>query len=138
MVPVIPCRCTEPGLHREIGRIRVVAVRGDVLDDAGPGWQCGSGCCSQAAWSLVQHDSGGAPPPCFGYLSVRAPLYLTEQIAIIGGFMEFAFLCTAILFVANIAVQLRRMHNKELVLAANFPEYAAYRRNTARVIPGIY
>jgi hypothetical protein len=30
------------------------------------------------------------------------------------------------------------MHNEELVLAANFPECVAYRRNTARVIPGIY
>jgi protein-S-isoprenylcysteine O-methyltransferase Ste14 len=44
----------------------------------------------------------------------------------------------AILFVANIAVRLRRMHNEELVLAAKLPEYAAYRRNAARVIPGIY
>jgi len=69
---------------------------------------------------------------------VRHPLYLAEEIAIFGVFIQFASLWTAILFVVQIAVQLRRMHNEESVLTANFPEYAAYRRNTARLIPGIY
>jgi protein-S-isoprenylcysteine O-methyltransferase Ste14 len=30
------------------------------------------------------------------------------------------------------------MHNEELVLTVSFPEYAAYQRDTARLIPGIY
>jgi protein-S-isoprenylcysteine O-methyltransferase Ste14 len=42
------------------------------------------------------------------------------------------------LLAVQIAFQLRRMHNEELVLTANFPEYTAYRRKTARLIPGIY
>jgi len=72
------------------------------------------------------------------YRFVRHPLYLAEEIAIFGVFVQFASLWTAILFAAHIAVQLRRMYNEELVLTASFPEYAAYRRNTARLIPGIY
>jgi protein-S-isoprenylcysteine O-methyltransferase Ste14 len=72
------------------------------------------------------------------YRFVRHPLYLAEEIAIVGLFMQFASLWTALLFAAHIAFQLRRMHNEELVLSASFPEYVAYRRNTSRLIPGVY
>jgi len=72
------------------------------------------------------------------YRFVRHPLYLAEEIAIFGVFIQFASLWTAILFAVHVAVQLRRMHNEELVLTASFPEYVAYRRNTARLIPGVY
>jgi protein-S-isoprenylcysteine O-methyltransferase Ste14 len=34
--------------------------------------------------------------------------------------------------------QLRRMHNGEAVLTEIFPEYAAYRQRTTRLVPGIY
>jgi protein-S-isoprenylcysteine O-methyltransferase Ste14 len=72
------------------------------------------------------------------YRFVRHPLYLAEEIAILGVVMQFASVWTALLLGAHIAVQLRRMHNEELVLAASFPEYAGYRQTTARLIPGIY
>jgi protein-S-isoprenylcysteine O-methyltransferase Ste14 len=72
------------------------------------------------------------------YRFVRHPLYLTEGIALIGLFMQFASAWTALLFAVQIAFQLRRMHNEELVLTASFSEYAAYQQNTARLIPGIY
>jgi protein-S-isoprenylcysteine O-methyltransferase Ste14 len=72
------------------------------------------------------------------YRFVRHPLYLAEEVAVFGVFIQFASVWTALLFAANIAVQLRRMHNEELVLTASFPEYGAYRQNTARLIPGIY
>ena len=72
------------------------------------------------------------------YRFVRHPLYLAEEIAMVGVFMQFASVWTALLLVVQIAFQLRRMHNEELVLAASFPEYGAYRRSTARLIPGIY
>jgi protein-S-isoprenylcysteine O-methyltransferase Ste14 len=72
------------------------------------------------------------------YRFVRHPLYLTEEIAIVGLFMQFASMWTALLLVVHIAIQLRRMNNEEMVLSAKFPEYDAYRRNTARLIPGIY
>jgi protein-S-isoprenylcysteine O-methyltransferase Ste14 len=72
------------------------------------------------------------------YRFVRHPLYLTEGIAFIGLFMQFGSPWTALLLALEIAVQLRRMHNEELMLAARFPEYAAYQQNTARLLPGIY
>jgi protein-S-isoprenylcysteine O-methyltransferase Ste14 len=72
------------------------------------------------------------------YRFVRHPLYLAEEIAIAGLVMQFASVWTVLLFVVQIAFQLRRMHNEELVLTASFPEYVAYRQNTARLIPGVY
>jgi protein-S-isoprenylcysteine O-methyltransferase Ste14 len=72
------------------------------------------------------------------YRFVRHPLYLTEQIAIIGVFIQFASVWTGLLLAGQIAFQLRRMHNEESVLTASFPEYSAYRQTTARLIPGIY
>jgi len=72
------------------------------------------------------------------YRLVRHPLYLAEEIALIGVVMQYFSLWTALLLAAQIAFQLRRMHNEEAVLGENFPEYAAYKRNTARLIPGIY
>ena len=72
------------------------------------------------------------------YRFVRHPLYLAEEIAIIGLFIQFASVYTALLLAVQIAFQLRRMHNEELVLTASVPEYGAYQRNTARLVPGIY
>lgn len=72
------------------------------------------------------------------YRFLRHPLYLTEEIAIIGLFMQFASLWTALFLAVHVAIQLRRIHNEETVLSAKFPEYAAYKRNTSRLIPGIY
>ena len=72
------------------------------------------------------------------YRFARHPLYLTEAIATFGLFMQFASLWTALLFAAQIAFQLRRMHNEEAVLTVSFPEYAVYRQTTARLIPGLY
>jgi protein-S-isoprenylcysteine O-methyltransferase Ste14 len=72
------------------------------------------------------------------YRFVRHPLYLTEEIAVVGVFIQFASPWTALLLAIQIAFQLRRMHNEEVVLSASFPEYAAYSQTTARLIPGIY
>jgi len=72
------------------------------------------------------------------YRFLRHPLYLTEEIAIIGLFMQFVSLWTALFLAVHVAIQLRRIHNEETVLSAKFPEYAAYKRNTSRLIPGIY
>jgi protein-S-isoprenylcysteine O-methyltransferase Ste14 len=72
------------------------------------------------------------------YRFVRHPLYLAEELAIIGISMQFFSLSTAFLLAVQIAFQLRRMHNEEAVLAESFPEYAAYRQRTARLLPGIY
>ena len=72
------------------------------------------------------------------YRFLRHPLYLAEEIAMVGVFLQFASRWTALLLAIQIAFQLRRMHNEELVLTASFPEYTAYQRTTARLIPGVY
>jgi protein-S-isoprenylcysteine O-methyltransferase Ste14 len=69
---------------------------------------------------------------------VRHPLYLAEELAIIGLAMQFFSWATALVLAVQIAFQLRRMHNEEAVLAESFPEYAAYRQRTARLLPGVY
>jgi protein-S-isoprenylcysteine O-methyltransferase Ste14 len=72
------------------------------------------------------------------YRLVRHPLYLAEQIAIIGVFIQYASVWTGLLLTVQIALQLRRMHNEETILTASFPEYIEYRQTTARLIPGVY
>jgi hypothetical protein len=71
------------------------------------------------------------------YRHVRHPLYLAEEIAAVGCAMQFFSLWAVLLLAAQIAFQLRRMANEERVLTQSFPEYARYRQNTARLIPGL-
>jgi len=72
------------------------------------------------------------------YRFVRHPLYLTEEIATIGLFIQVASVWALLLLAVHIAFQMRRIHNEETVLTGSFPEYAAYAQITARLIPGIY
>jgi protein-S-isoprenylcysteine O-methyltransferase Ste14 len=72
------------------------------------------------------------------YRFLRHPLYVAEEMAMIGLFMQHASIGAALLFAVQIGFQLRRMHNEEAVLTARFPEYAVYQQHTARLIPGIY
>ena len=72
------------------------------------------------------------------YRIVRHPLYIAEELAIIGISMQFFSLSSAFVLAVHIAFQLRRMHNEEAVLAETFPEYAAYQQRTARLLPGVY
>jgi protein-S-isoprenylcysteine O-methyltransferase Ste14 len=72
------------------------------------------------------------------YRLVRHPLYLAEEIAIFGIFIQFASFWTTLLLAGQIAFQWRRMKNEEAILAATFPEYRAYRLRTARLVPTIY
>ena len=72
------------------------------------------------------------------YRFVRHPLYLAEEMAIIGFAIQFLGYWTALLLIVQISCQLRRIHNEEVVLTESFHEYAGYRQKTARLIPGIY
>ena len=72
------------------------------------------------------------------YRWVRHPLYLAEELAVIGIVLQFLSLWTALLLAVQIAFQLRRMHNEERVLSKTFPEYAHYKKNTAMLLPGLY
>jgi protein-S-isoprenylcysteine O-methyltransferase Ste14 len=72
------------------------------------------------------------------YRNVRHPLYVAEELAVIGMIMQFLSLWTALLLAAHIAFQLRRIRNEEIILGEIFPEYLAYKARTARLIPGLY
>lgn len=69
------------------------------------------------------------------YSFVRHPLYLTEEIAVIGIIvLNFSPLALLIGF-THWCLQLRRMNNEERVLNAAFPEYVNYRAVTPKIIP---
>lgn len=73
------------------------------------------------------------------YTLVRHPLYLVEELGVIGAFIQFASWPAMVLFAAHFAFQLQRMRNEERVLLVAFPrEYRAYAARTARLIPGIW
>jgi protein-S-isoprenylcysteine O-methyltransferase Ste14 len=72
------------------------------------------------------------------YRRIRHPLYLAEEIAAIGVMMQFFSPWTALILVAQIGFQLRRMRNEEAILTVTFPEYRGYRDRTACILPGIY
>jgi protein-S-isoprenylcysteine O-methyltransferase Ste14 len=72
------------------------------------------------------------------YAIVRHPLYLCEQIAFFGLALQHVQPWAFIIFLAQAALQFVRIIYEERVLTAAFPEYEAYSRRTARLIPGIY
>lgn len=69
------------------------------------------------------------------YSLIRHPLYLTEEIAVVGFAMLHLSPMAIVILVLHWVLQLRRMHNEEQVLTAAFPEYANYAATTPRLIP---
>lgn len=72
------------------------------------------------------------------YRFVRHPLYLAEQIAIVGIFLQFLSWQAALLLLVHFIFQIRRMLHEERVLTETFPEYRDYAARTARLIPGVW
>jgi protein-S-isoprenylcysteine O-methyltransferase Ste14 len=72
------------------------------------------------------------------YAIVRHPLYLAEEIAIAGLFLQFASVAVLPLFVIHVGLQVWRTYYEEAVLRGFFPEYAGYARRTFRLIPGLW
>jgi protein-S-isoprenylcysteine O-methyltransferase Ste14 len=72
------------------------------------------------------------------YSFIRHPLYLGEQITLVGIALE----CTSPWAVAAIVLQfcsqLYRMNYEEDILAKSFPEYKDYMAHTSRFIPWLY
>jgi protein-S-isoprenylcysteine O-methyltransferase Ste14 len=69
------------------------------------------------------------------YSFVRHPLYLCEELAVLGAML--ACLSPLAVAIAGIhwAFQLKRMEYEERVLSATFPEYADYAATVPRLIP---
>jgi protein-S-isoprenylcysteine O-methyltransferase Ste14 len=72
------------------------------------------------------------------YSIVRHPLYLGEQLALTGVALAYMSPLALALLALQFAFQIYRMGFEEQVLSDAFPEYAAYKARTARLIPGIY
>lgn len=72
------------------------------------------------------------------YRVIRHPLYLAEEIATVGIFLQFLSWQAALVLVVHFIFQIRRMLNEERVLAETFPEYRNYANRTARFIPGVW
>jgi protein-S-isoprenylcysteine O-methyltransferase Ste14 len=72
------------------------------------------------------------------YALVRHPLYLAEEVSIVGVFVQFLSWQAVLVLMVHFFFQVRRMLNEEKVLSATFPEYSEYARRTPRLIPGVW
>ena len=69
------------------------------------------------------------------YALVRHPLYVVEEIGVVGLATQFAQPWAALLALASIALQVLRSEYEERVLLEAFPDYAEYRARTWRFVP---
>jgi len=72
------------------------------------------------------------------YRYMRHPLYLTEEIAVIGVLLQYRSPAAFALVALQMALQVRRMLCEEQVLGETFPEYEQYCANTPRLVPGLF
>lgn len=72
------------------------------------------------------------------YAMIRHPLYLGEQMALVGVALLVTSPWAIALLVMQMCCQLYRMSYEEGVLSKAFPEYVAYMLETDRLIPWLY
>ena len=72
------------------------------------------------------------------YAIVRHPLYLCEEITVIGIALAHLSVAAVLIVAVQWMFQLRRMSNEEKVLGASFPECAAYTAKTPKIIPTLF
>ena len=72
------------------------------------------------------------------YGIVRHPLYLAEEMAVLGVSILYLSPAAVAIVVVHWLFQLRRMGNEEKVLSATFPEYSAYSERTPKLIPCLF
>jgi protein-S-isoprenylcysteine O-methyltransferase Ste14 len=72
------------------------------------------------------------------YSMIRHPLYLGEQIALVGVALQAGTIVAAVAITLQFCCQLYRMNYEEKVLSGSFPEYAGYMAETDRLIPWLY
>lgn len=72
------------------------------------------------------------------YRFVRHPLYLGEEVAVIGVCLQYISVSAAFLLLVQICFQFYRMSREEEILSKTFTEYAEHIRRTWRILPGLY
>ena len=72
------------------------------------------------------------------YRWLRHPLYLAEEVAVVGALLQFLSPITLIIFVIHIGVQICRIVYEERLLGLVFPEYGAYAKTSWRLIPYVW
>lgn len=72
------------------------------------------------------------------YAIARHPLYLGEEIALIGVTLQFFSPWAAAILLLQMACQIYRMNYEEGILAESFPDYSSYKSRVSRLIPGVY
>ncbi len=72
------------------------------------------------------------------YSRIRHPLYLAEEIATLGIFLQFRSWEAAGILCLHLVFQIQRMRNEERVLLDTFPEYRPYMERTSRLLPGVW
>jgi protein-S-isoprenylcysteine O-methyltransferase Ste14 len=72
------------------------------------------------------------------YRWIKHPLYLAEEIAVLGVVLRNPTPLTAVLLVLHIGIQICRIYYEEDLLRRNCPEYSAYEASRWRVIPYVW
>jgi protein-S-isoprenylcysteine O-methyltransferase Ste14 len=72
------------------------------------------------------------------YRWIKHPLYLSEEIAILGVVLQYLTPVTVIVLVLHIAVQVCRILYEEDLLRRNCPEYSRYEASRWRLIPYVW
>ena len=72
------------------------------------------------------------------YRWIRHPLYLSEEIAIMGIALQYLSLLVVLVLAAHVAIQIRRILYEEELLRRTLPEYADYERSRWRLIAVVW
>lgn len=72
------------------------------------------------------------------YRWIKHPLYLAEEIVVLGVVLQYLTPVTVIVFVLHIGVQVCRIRYEEDLLRRNCPEYSSYEASRWRLIPYIW
>jgi protein-S-isoprenylcysteine O-methyltransferase Ste14 len=72
------------------------------------------------------------------YHWIRHPLYLSEEIAIVGVALSHLGLDTVLILVLHFGVQVRRILYEEELLRQTCPEYSSYESSRWRLIPYLW
>ena len=72
------------------------------------------------------------------YRWIKHPLYLSEEIVILGVVLQYLTPVTVILLILHIGVQVCRILYEEDLLRRNCPEYSSYEASRWRLIPYVW